>query len=61
MQKALHEGDKLARIGGDEFVVVIADLQNVKNSTPILESLLKAASDPVILAMLKYKFQQALV
>jgi diguanylate cyclase (GGDEF)-like protein/PAS domain S-box-containing protein len=47
MQKALREGDTLARIGGDEFIVVIADLQNVENSTPILESLLKAASDPV--------------
>ena len=43
MQKALREGDTLARIGGDEFIAVIADLQNNEDSTPILECLLKAA------------------
>jgi diguanylate cyclase (GGDEF)-like protein len=48
MKDALHEGDTLARIGGDEFVAVIGDLQNIKASVPVLKRLLKAASDPVM-------------
>jgi diguanylate cyclase (GGDEF)-like protein/PAS domain S-box-containing protein len=50
MKGALREGDSLARIGGDEFVAVLADLTNattVEDCEPILERLLLAASDPV--------------
>jgi len=44
MKEALREGDTLARIGGDEFVAVIVDLEKVENSKPVLERLLKAAA-----------------
>ncbi|MFT7008665.1 MAG: putative signal transduction protein with EAL and GGDEF domain [Colwellia sp.] len=47
---ALREGDSLARIGGDEFVAILADLTNattVEDCEPVLERLLLAASDPV--------------
>jgi diguanylate cyclase (GGDEF)-like protein/PAS domain S-box-containing protein len=47
MKAALREGDTLARIGGDEFIAVMVDLDNIEESTPILERLLQAASDPV--------------
>jgi len=47
MKKALREGDSLARIGGDEFVVVLADLAKVEDCEPVLERLLLATSDPV--------------
>jgi diguanylate cyclase (GGDEF)-like protein/PAS domain S-box-containing protein len=50
MKAALREGDSLARIGGDEFVAVLADLSNtttVEDCNPILDRLLLAASDPV--------------
>jgi len=49
MKEALREGDTLARIGGDEFIAVIVDLDKVENSKPALEGLLKAAADPVSL------------
>jgi diguanylate cyclase (GGDEF)-like protein/PAS domain S-box-containing protein len=49
MNEALREGDTLARIGGDEFIVVIVDLGNIEDSEPVLKRLLKAASDPVYL------------
>jgi diguanylate cyclase (GGDEF)-like protein len=49
MKKALREGDTLARIGGDEFIAVMVDLESFKDSQPVLERLLKAAADPVIL------------
>jgi diguanylate cyclase (GGDEF)-like protein/PAS domain S-box-containing protein len=47
MKKALRGGDTLARIGGDEFIAVMVDLQSIEDSTPILERLLEAAADPV--------------
>ncbi|MEH6357654.1 MAG: EAL domain-containing protein [Pseudomonadales bacterium] len=48
MKEALREGDTLARFGGDEFVAVLVDLDKVEDCEPILERLLLAASEPVI-------------
>ncbi|MBA6354195.1 bifunctional diguanylate cyclase/phosphodiesterase [Colwellia sp. BRX9-1] len=47
MQAALHEDDTLARIGGDEFIAVMINLEKPEDSVPILECLLKAAANPV--------------
>ena len=46
MQAALREGDTLARINGDEFVAVMINLNKFEESQPVLERLLKAASEP---------------
>jgi len=48
MNEVLREGDTLARVGGDEFVAVLADLARVEDCEPVLERLLLAASQPVI-------------
>ena len=50
MKDALREGDSLARIGGDEFVAVLADLTRVEDCEPVLERLLLAASEPVTIS-----------
>lgn len=47
MQAALRQGDTLARIGGDEFVAVLGDLQDFADCEQVLARLLRAASDPV--------------
>jgi diguanylate cyclase (GGDEF)-like protein/PAS domain S-box-containing protein len=47
MKEALRESDSLGRIGGDEFVAVLANLIKVEDCEPVLERLLLAASDPV--------------
>tara|TARA_R110001583_G_scaffold194591_1_gene365866 strand:- start:440 stop:4045 length:3606 start_codon:yes stop_codon:yes gene_type:complete len=47
MKKALRESDSLARIGGDEFVAVLADLATVEDCEPVLDRLLLAASEPI--------------
>lgn len=47
MKDALREGDTLARIGGDEFVAVLVDLEQMTDCEPILARLLGAASEPI--------------
>ena len=47
MKAALQDGDTLARFGGDEFIAVMVNLDKAEDSFPVLERLLKAATDPV--------------
>lgn len=47
MKQALRGGDTLARIGGDEFVAVLIDLENRSVCQPMLNRLLNAAAEPV--------------
>jgi len=48
MQTALRQGETLARMGGDEFVVVLTDLARPDDCKPALGRLLDAASTPVL-------------
>jgi len=47
MQGALREGDTLSRIGGDEFVAVLTNLEHQQDCKPILDRLLLAAAESV--------------
>ena len=47
MKSALREGDTLARIGGDEFVAVLVNLESPQDYKQVLQRLLQAAADPV--------------
>jgi diguanylate cyclase (GGDEF)-like protein/PAS domain S-box-containing protein len=47
MKAALRENDSIARIGGDEFVAVLSDLTKTEDCIPVLERLLKAASESI--------------
>ena len=46
MKAALREGDTLARMGGDEFVAILVDLEQAQDCSPVLDRLLLAASSP---------------
>lgn len=47
MKETLRDGDTLSRFGGDEFVVVLVDLEQESDCEPILDRLLQAASEAV--------------
>ncbi len=47
MKEALRDGDTLARIGGDEFVAVLVDIERNTDYEPILARLMKVTADPV--------------
>jgi diguanylate cyclase (GGDEF)-like protein len=49
MKDVLREGDTLARIGGDEFVAVLVDLENLNDCVPVLDRLLLAAASPIMM------------
>ncbi len=49
MSEALRDGDLLARIGGDEFVAIIGDLNTPDECIPVLDRLLHAASKTTVI------------
>ena len=48
MRGALRDGDTLARLGGDEFVAVLVDLDNADECYPVLDRLLEAAHQQIV-------------
>jgi len=47
MQATLRDSDTLVRLGGDEFIAIIDDLQHPQAHYPVLERLLQAIAEPV--------------
>jgi diguanylate cyclase (GGDEF)-like protein/PAS domain S-box-containing protein len=49
MSEVLSKNDTLGRIGGDEFIAIIADLEKTEDCEPILKRLLEVIAEPVTL------------
>jgi diguanylate cyclase (GGDEF)-like protein len=49
IQAALRKGDSLSRISGDEFIVLLNDLDEINESSIILERILAATSKPFMI------------
>lgn len=60
MKQTLRDGDSLARIGGDEFVAVLVNLEQMDACRPLLDRLLNAASEPVSVGKLTLQVSASL-
>jgi diguanylate cyclase (GGDEF)-like protein/PAS domain S-box-containing protein len=49
IQSVLRKGDSLSRISGDEFIVLLNDLDEINESSIILERILAATSKPFVI------------
>jgi diguanylate cyclase (GGDEF)-like protein len=49
MKSVLREVDTLARIGGDEFVAVLVNVQGLGECTVLVDRILNACSEPMVL------------
>jgi diguanylate cyclase (GGDEF)-like protein/PAS domain S-box-containing protein len=52
MRHSLRDTDTLARLGGDEFVVVMLDLTDLSSSIPMLNRLISAVDQPLLIGEL---------
>jgi diguanylate cyclase (GGDEF)-like protein len=50
LQSAVRPGDTLARVSGDEFVIVLADLARQEDAALVAEKLLERLAEPFILS-----------
>ncbi len=53
IKQALREGDTLSRIGGDEFVAVMVDLDTTTTCVPLLSRLLEMTAQPIQIGKLE--------
>jgi diguanylate cyclase (GGDEF)-like protein/PAS domain S-box-containing protein len=60
LKESLRDGDTIARMGGDEFVAVLADLEDTSTSVPLLNRLLSAAASPVQVGNLNFQVSASL-
>ncbi len=50
LKGVVREGDTLARIGGDEFVAVLIDLEHCEECESVLARMLRVVADPILIA-----------
>jgi diguanylate cyclase (GGDEF)-like protein/PAS domain S-box-containing protein len=48
LEKVLRQSDAIARIGGDEFVVIFCDINSLEDVQPLFERILKTLTDPFL-------------
>lgn len=59
-KEALRGGDTIARIGGDEFIAILPELQDAQASLIVLERLLDAAATPLTVEQIELQVSASL-
>ncbi len=54
LKKTIRAVDTIGRIGGDEFIVLISDLEKEENVTVIAQKIIKSFAEPYILGKLSF-------
>ena len=52
MKHTLRNNDFIARVGGDEFLIILTELKTIEDPYPVLERILSAVSEPIIIGSL---------
>ncbi|MHB0766725.1 diguanylate cyclase domain-containing protein [Stutzerimonas sp. NM35] len=60
LKAVLRETDTLARFGGDEFVAVLADLQQPGDCRTVLERMIEAAHEPVPVGEITFRLSASI-
>lgn len=49
LEKQMRQSDAIARIGGDEFVVVLSDIDKIEDVQPLFERILETIQKPIMI------------
>lgn len=49
LQYCIREGDTIARLGGDQFIIILADIMHESNVTRVIQKILKTVPQPLVL------------
>jgi diguanylate cyclase (GGDEF)-like protein/PAS domain S-box-containing protein len=49
LRTCLRESDTIARVGGDEFLIILENLENTQDIEPVVKKILKSVSTPYLL------------
>ncbi len=60
LSKSLRDMDSVARIGGDEFVLLLGDLESLAECQKIVQRLLEIVSEPLIIDRVRVKISASL-
>ncbi|WP_458701166.1 EAL domain-containing protein [Sulfurospirillum sp. 1307] len=60
LKEVLREQDSVGRLGGDEFIILIEDFQEISNLEPVLEKIISVFKKPILINNNSFKISGSL-